>query len=116
MAARTKRTQRIVVRKRTVRVVETTPAARTKLTTRTTTRRTRRPAADRSIGKVVGDMAHPAKSTVAGAGGFSTNPGSQRPVLGALAGLDPEARRGEDLPQPRRTKVTVKKRRTATRR
>jgi hypothetical protein len=116
MAARTKRAKRIVVRKRTVRVTEVVPArtaasTRTRVT-RTTVRSGRRPAADRSLAKVVDDMTHAAKGTVAGAGGFSTNPGSQRPILGTLAGLDPEARRGDDLPQRRRrtVKAPVKRR------
>ena len=50
-------------------------------------------------------MVHHAKGTVAGAGGFSTNPGSQRPILGTLAGIDPEARRVEKVVRKRRVKV-----------
>jgi hypothetical protein len=76
-----------------------------------TGRRSRRPkgetSGNSSIAKVVDQMSHVAKSTVAGAGGFSTNPGSMRPQLGTFAGLDPEARnierkpRKDDKPAPK---------------
>jgi hypothetical protein len=94
MAART--TRRITkISRRTVRVEVTPPVRPTR----------RRRTGNASIARAVDDMVHPAKGTVAGAGGFSTNPGSQRPILGTLAGLDPEARRVEKVVRKRRVKV-----------